>query len=185
QKNMHFREFSIIQIIKTALHMFITIILILFGFGIFGYVYGTIISTLLYSILLIIITIMKTDFKITLHFKLKDIKSFLNFGVSISAKRIITFISQRIDEIIIGGALSSEVLGVYYFGKRLIIQLQGVLTKSFAQLLLPLFSKLKKDRMKLKSAYIKLSFSVAIIGFPVFIGVVLTANLFVPLFFGE
>src|SRR5699024_9834171 len=165
---MLFKEFSILQIVKTSSHMIITIILISFGFGVFGYVYGTIVSTLIYSCLLIITTLVKTDFKLTTHFKIKDIFPFLNFGASISPKRIITFISQLIDEVIIGGALSSEILGVYYFAKRLIIQLQDVMTKSFAQMLLTLFSKIKDDRKGLKTLYLKFTYFVALVGFPIF-----------------
>lgn len=185
QRNLLFKEFSIIQMAKTMTDISVTITLILFGYGIMGYVYGTIVSTLLYATLLIFYAISKTDLKILLHFNFKDAIPFLNFGVSISLKKILTFVSQRLDEVIIGGILPSESLGVYYFGKRLILQLQSVITNSFSQVLLPVFSKMKNNKVELKNAYMKVSYGAAMIGFPIFVGLSLTAHLIIPTVFGE
>jgi O-antigen/teichoic acid export membrane protein len=51
--------------------------------------------------------------------------------------------------------------------------------------LFPVFSKLKKHQEKLSQVYIKISFYISFVSFPVLIGVAVTANLFVPIIFGE
>lgn len=52
-------------------------------------------------------------------------------------------------------------------------------------MLLPLFSKLKNDLDLLKRYYVNILFVVSFLSFPVFIGIILTAQYFVPLIFGE
>lgn len=185
QRNLLFREFSIVQITKTLSDILITTILIFFGLGIMGYVFGTILSTLLSAFSLIFFTFRKTDLKILNHFNIKDAIPFINFGISISIKKILTFVSQRIDEIIIGANLSSENLGIYYFGKRLVLQIQTVITNSFAQVLLPVFSKIKNNIVSLKNAYTRVSYTVAMVAFPILVGITLTIHLIVPIAFGK
>jgi len=185
QRNILFKEYSLAQIVKTITDIIISVILILLGFGIMGYVYGTIVSTILYAFLLIIFTFKKTDIKILFHFNIKEAIPFINFGLSISLKKILTFFSQRMDEVIIGGILTPEILGIYYFGKRLILQLQSVITNSFSQVLFPVFSKMKNNLIRLKNAYMTVSYGAAMIGFPIFVGITVTAHLVIPLAFGE
>ncbi|WP_332628462.1 oligosaccharide flippase family protein [Halalkalibacter flavus] len=185
QKNLLFKEYSLIQIVRVCTDMAVTIVLILLGYGILGYVYGTIVATILNTILLVIFALKKTEMKILLHFNIKDAFPFLNFGVSISLKKILTEVSHRIDEIIIGGMLAPEVLGVYFFGKNLILQLRILITNTFGQVLLPVFSKIKKDIAKMREVYNRVSYFVAMISFPVFLGISLTAHLFIPIFFGD
>ncbi|KYG30591.1 oligosaccharide flippase family protein [Alkalihalobacillus trypoxylicola] len=185
QKNLLFKEYSIILMIKILLDMVLTLTLIISGFGIFGYVYGTIGATLIYAILLITVALRKTEMKILIHFNMKDIIPFLNFGFSISLKKILTEITHRIDEVIIGGMLAPEILGVYFFGKNLILHLRALITNAFGQILLPVFSKMKSDLVKLKRVYNKVSYLIAMVSFPVFVGISLTAHLIIPTFFGD
>ncbi|MFB4163894.1 lipopolysaccharide biosynthesis protein [Alteribacillus sp. JSM 102045] len=185
QKKMLFRNLSIIQISKTSIDILASSLLIWLGYGIIGYVYGTIIASTFNTILLILIAFNRTDLRILFYFNIKEVMPFLNFGISISLKKILTFVSQRLDEIIIGGSLSSDVLGVYYFGKRLILQLQTVMTNSFSRVLLPIFSRLKKDLSNLKNAYMKITYMSAMVGFPIFVGLALTSHLIIPVFFGD
>lgn len=185
QRNLLFKQFSVIQVVRTTIDIVLTIILILLGFGIYGYVYGAVVSTIFYTIMLIVLTYKKTDFKLNYYFNICDTFSFLKFGISISLKKSITEFSKRLDEIIIGGLLSSELLGVYYFGKRLMQQIQTVITNAFGQLLLPMFSKLNNNLENLSKSYNKVSYLIAIVAFPVFIGITVTAELFVPIVFGE
>ncbi|MCK0470090.1 lipopolysaccharide biosynthesis protein [Halalkalibacter sp. APA_J-10(15)] len=185
QKNLLFKEYSLIQISKLATDMVVTVIFILLGHGVFGYVYGTVISTALNAILLTIFALKRTEMKILLHFSLKDVMPFLNFGISISLKKILTEVSHRIDEVLIGGMLTPEILGVYFFGKNLIMHLRILITNTFGQVLFPVFSKIKSDIVKMKEVYNKVSYFVAMIAFPIFVGVALTAHLFIPIIFGD
>lgn len=94
------------------------------------------------------------------------------------------FVTHHLDEMLIGIFLSSEVLGIYYFGKNMIYRLKDLITAPFTNVLYSLLSKLQKDNIKLASAYIKVSEYISFISFPLFAGVAVTAHLFVPVLFG-
>jgi len=60
-----------------------------------------------------------------------------------------------------------------------------LLSASFSKFLFPVFSKLKKNNSQLCLVYQKIAKYIAFISTPFFLGIAITAHLFVPLFFGE
>lgn len=184
-KEFFFKETSIINIIKITIEIILVTTLILLGKGILGFVLGVVISNIINGILITFIVLNKTNFRINWYFSLKNLLHFLNFGTLIAAKRILNFFSHRIDEIIIGGILTPEILGSYYLAKNILFQLQTLITTSFGQVLLPMFSKIKHDYVKLKHYYLKIMTIIALAGFPLFSGIIITADLFVPVIFGQ
>ncbi|MEK3806950.1 lipopolysaccharide biosynthesis protein [Bacillus sp. FSL H8-0547] len=184
-KEFLFKQTTLIQVIKITFEILMSIILIVIGYSIWGYVIGILVSNAVHAILLAYFVFKKTDFRIGFNFSIKSLSRFLNFGIFVSGKKTLTFISHRIDEVIIGGLLSAEILGAYYLAKNILLQCQTLITTSFGQVLLPLFSKLKNDLDLLKRYYVNILFVVSFLSFPVFIGIILTAQYFVPLIFGE
>jgi O-antigen/teichoic acid export membrane protein len=184
-KEFYFKVTTLIQIIKIMLEIIISIILIKSGLGIWGYIIGILISNSVHAILLTFNVFRKTNFRLSLFISIKHLARFLNFGIFVGGKKTLTFISHRIDEIIIGGVLSAEVLGAYYLAKNVLLQFQTLITTSFGQVLLPLFSKLKNNLNSLKIYYINILATVSLVSIPILVGVILTAEYFVPLVFGE
>lgn len=184
-KEFCFKETTLIQIIKITIEIIISIFLIFIGNGVWGYVFGVLISSVVHGVLLTYIVFSKTDFRLSLFISIKNLNRFLNFGIFVGAKKTLTFISHRLDEIIIGGLLSAEILGAYYLAKNILLQFQSLITTSFGQVLLPLFSNLKSDLKASKEYYINILSVVSLISFPIFVGVILTAEYFVPFIFGE
>lgn len=184
QKHLLFKWVTIANMIKLAANTLVTIVLML-NIGIYGYVYGYLLGAVLYLILVAFYAFTKTDLRLKLHFKLSEIIPMVKYGFFISAKQLFTFFASRIDEIIIGGFLSSEALGIYYFAKDLINRPQSLITQSFAQVVLPVFSKLKDEFGRLSNVYAKSSRYIALFAVPIFMGIAVTAELYVPLLFGE
>src|SRR5699024_12725183 len=65
------------------------------------------------------------------------------------------------------------------------MQIKTAVVKSFSMVLLPLYSQLKNSEASLKSTFLEIVKYSFLIGFPMLVGVSITANLFVPLIFGE
>lgn len=184
-KYFYLKESAIILIIRMSIRVLFTIILILLGLGPISIVLGLILATISSTIMFVVISYKKTNLRIKLYFNLKIIFSFLKFGYPIMGKRFFEVFSQRADEIIIATIMSPAELGIYFFGKNLIMQIRTAITKSFSVILLPLYSKINNSVKKLKSTYYLINKYSAIVAFPILVGIALTANLFVPLIFGE
>jgi len=76
-------------------------------------------------------------------------------------------------------------MGVYYFGKSTIEYLTVLIDKSYNKILFPLFSVLKGDSQRLTDVYYRITRLIGVVVLPVFIGITITAHLFVPILFGE
>lgn len=184
QKNMEFKIFSILLMIKTALDMILSIVLIYQGYSVKGFVLATIISSVVFLFGLIYFTLIKVNIRLRLHFSINELLRFLSFGVFVSLKQIITFFSQKSDEIVLGKILTPIEHGYYYFGKDFLHKPQSIIGQSFSQVLFPLFSKIKDEKSELKKTYFTATKNVAFVAFPIFIGILFTSSLFVPIIFG-
>jgi len=185
KKYFFFKEWAIVLMSTMSLRIGVTVLFVYLGLGAKSFVYGIIFSTLYFFILFVFISFKKVNVKVKFFFKILTVKNMMNFGYPITGKRFLENFSQRADEVIIGVFLSSEILGIYFFGKNLIMQIKTAVVKSFSMVLLPLYSQLKNSEASLKSTFLEIVKYSFLIGFPMLVGVSITANLFVPLIFGE
>src|SRR5699024_7288032 len=185
RKSFLFKEWAVLSMLKMALRVVSTVAFISLGFGEFSIVIGIIIGSLFSLILFIIISYKKVKFKIVFYFNIKTVKKFIDFGFPVTGKRVFEIISQRADEIIIGAFLTSEILGLYFFGNNLIMQIKTEFSQTFSMVLLPLYTELKETLTSLRNTYLSITSYTALISAPVLVGISLTADMFIPLIFGE
>jgi O-antigen/teichoic acid export membrane protein len=184
EKFFLFKEIATVTIIRHALLLISTTVFLFMGFGVLGVVYGQLISVITATLLLVFWGLKHNVTKLKFIFSINKLRFFLKFGAFTSGEGIITYVSRRVDELIIVYILGPEIMGIYYFGKNLLEQLIQLSQKAFEKVLLPSFAILKNDRDKLFRAYNKLTYFLALVFFPVLIGISLTAHLFVPVIFG-
>ena len=170
EKNLFFKEISLIAIINNILIISITIIFLICRLGLLSIIYGNILSTLISTLMIIFISHRHKLIKLKWYFNFKNLYPFLKFGFYITAKQLFNFFSEHIDEVIVGYLLPSEILGFYYFGKNLLSKIRGLITAPFSKVIFPIFSKLQNNKKKLCSTYQKLTKYIAIIAFPFFFG---------------
>lgn len=185
EKNLFFKEISLVAIINNILIISITTIFLIWRLGLLSIIYGNILSTLISTLMIIFISHKYKLVNLKWYFNFKNLYPFLKFGFYITVKQLLNFSSVHIDEIIIGRFLPPETLGFYYFGKNLLFRLRNLISAPFSKVIFPIFSKLKDNKGRLCLNYQKLTKYIAIIAFPFFSGVALTSHLFVPLLFGE
>ncbi|WP_027339033.1 MOP flippase family protein [Halonatronum saccharophilum] len=155
------------------------------GFGAVSFVYGNLIGIIILTLILLIIFLKNNLWFPKLYFSFSKLKPYLNFGIFIAAKSVFTNLFDNIDEIIIGGSLGTEILGVYHFAKKLIRYLVQLLNHPVSGVSFPLLSKLKSNSNQFNNVYKKIIKLIGLIGIPANIGVAVTSSLFIPLLFGE
>lgn len=185
EKEFFFKELSIIKIIREVLLVFFTFVFLYLNMGLFGVVLAQVLSSILNTVAVLIVSFQKDLLHLRIHFKFREVIPFLKFGSYVVGKQIMTQLTHSIDELIIGYFLSAEVLGLYYFAKNLLNRIRILLTTSFSKVLFPLLSAVKNDKKLLLNTYHRVSKYVGIFAFPFFIGLAITADMFIPIFFGE
>ncbi len=185
EKYMHFKYLSIINIISALIGLGLTTILLSFGLGVFGVIYANIVGAFFSTTMILSICFRLKFIRISIYFNPMYLLPFLRFGFFVSAKQLATFLTHRLDEVVIGYFLSADILGIYHFGKNMLEKIRELMTNSFSKVLFAVLSKLKYKPQKLTMAYQRITRYVAFVAFPLFTGIALTAHLFVPLLFGE
>ncbi|MDQ0160559.1 oligosaccharide flippase family protein [Alkalibacillus salilacus] len=170
---------------KYIIETLISLVLISVGLGIWGFVYGLLISNSVNLLINLHGIIKYASLKLTPILSLKHFENYRLFISQIGFKKILTFSGQKIDEVIIGGILTPDILGVYSFVKTLLIQIQSLITSSIGQVMLPLYSNFQNDNGELQKYYLIISYLLFLIAFPLFLLCSLTAKYLVPLLFDE
>ena len=185
EKYLYFKHLSLIDIIRNLVAVLASTLFLILDFGVLGIILGDMLAALFTTISIVYFSYRLKVTTLKFCFLPNMLKPFINFGIFVSGKQVMTFASQRIDEVIIGYFLAPEILGIYYFGKNMLDSLRNLITNSFAKVLFPVLSQIKHDREKLSLAYQHISRYIAFGAFPVFGGIAATAHLFVPVVFGE
>jgi PST family polysaccharide transporter len=106
------------------------------------------------------------------------------FGISVLGTQVLSFLSQRCMDLLIGYFLGLTTLGYFSVARELLRRIGQVLTQSFLGVSLPTFARLQEKRDQLREAFCTASLVVSAIAFPAFIGVAVLTEDIVLVFFG-
>lgn len=186
EKELRFKELSIIEIARSiALLISTAVLFIFFDLGLLAVVLGQIVSSITGLILISLVTYFDHSFHFLFKFNFSEVLPFLKFGINVIGKELLTKLTNHFDEIIIGFFLSADILGYYYFAKNTISQLRAIVSGALSKVMYPLLSQVKNNIQQLTNFYIKITKYLGLIAFPIFIGMAVTAELFIPILFGE
>lgn len=106
------------------------------------------------------------------------------FSAWLMGGQVITLINQRLEQFLIGGFLSTALVGVYNVAYELAAMATSELVGPAAQALFPGFSKIANDKTRLRQAYEKSVQFIVAIGTPLGIGLALVAPEFIIIVLG-
>lgn len=186
EKEFEFKAVSVLHMCREIILLVSTTILFqVLAEPLYAVVIGQVIAVAFMAISIIITAFRFDLLHLRLHFKVDDIKPYFKFGVVVGFQKVVIQVTHNVDEIIIGFFLPESVLGYYHFAKNLLNKLRQLLTASFSKVLLPVLSKVKYEKDRLLKGYNQISVYIATVALPIFIGIALTTNSFIPIFFDE
>jgi PST family polysaccharide transporter len=181
RRNMEFKKIFIIQLISLIIYGVITIILAYKGFGvrslIYGYIAKNIVDTILYHIF--------QKWYPSLNFDFNSIKDLLSFGGYLMGSSFFGYFNNNLDYLIIGRILGATALGYYTIAFRIITIPTNKIGLLISKTFLPAFSKIKKDKKKIKKYYLKVIEYISLITFPMMVGMAVVAEEFTLLVYGD
>lgn len=120
-----------------------------------------------------------------LHFSLASVSANLKFGAWLTADSIINYINTNLSTLVLARILGASVAGGYNLAYNVAVVPPMKLNPIITRVLFPAFAKIQDDTAKLRLNFYKLLSIVGIINFPILLGLLVVANNFVPLVFGE
>jgi lipopolysaccharide exporter len=183
QKELLFKQLSIIEICSSLGGATIAIGSAYMGKGVFSLIYGQLASATLRTILLVISC--KNDWRPRLHFHRSDLKGFMGFGLYQMGERGINYLGRNLDKLIIGVSLGSYTLGLYSMAYQLMVKPFQMFNLIITRITTPLFSKFQTDDALLRNSFLNMVRLTALTLFPVYIGMIILAQPLFLLLFGE
>lgn len=116
---------------------------------------------------------------------MKDCKEFFSFGVYQLLSRLVNRLGSNIDMLLIGRFIGMEALGIYNLVYQIVtipvLKLNPIITR----VAFPVFAMDKNNNQALETGYLYMTKLLAIVSFPLLLGLLSVADLVIPLFFGE
>lgn len=119
------------------------------------------------------------------RFSPTDFRELFAFGSHYMGIRLSLFLTQNLDNFLIGWVLGPVALGLYVVGYRVLIVFNELVTMTISQVALPTFARYQSDSERLRETFYGSISLGATAGWPVFAGLALLADQLVPFLFGD
>lgn len=177
-RRLNFRDSTTAHWIDTGVGVVVSIALALQGFGfwsiVLGHLAGTVgqVSALMYL----------SRWRPRGRFSVAATRDLLSFGLGIHTKRILQFACFNMDNLIVGTVLGVTALGFY--DKAFTTMNRIVNRLAVGQANFRIFSIIQEDPARFRRAYLRLIFTVSLIGLPAFGAAIVAAPALFAVLFG-
>ncbi len=180
-KGLKFKSLAIIEILSVVISVAVAMFLAFSGFGVWSLVWRHISASLVTLILLWFFSTWKPNFLL----KWLRVKELLNFSLNLTGFKFVNYFSRNIDNLLIGKLLGSSSLGFYNLAYRLLLFPITNISRVIGRVMFPSFSFIQEDKNKVSRGYLKVTCYIAIITFPLMIGLLVVAPQFIRVIFGS
>lgn len=181
EKSMHFKNIAIFESIAMFVSVLMGIMAAFYGLG----VYSLVIQVLVNSIILVPLMWFSSHWRPIWHFSMIEIKKIWSYTAYLSSFNIINYFARNADNFLIGKFLGSSALGVYSLAYKIMLYPLQNISFVLMRVLFPAFSKMQTDNEKFKRAYLRVIFFIALVSFPLMVGLMATADTLVDVLFGN
>src|SRR6266853_761895 len=118
------------------------------------------------------------------QFDWPEIRSVMGFSLNLTGANIFNYFARNADKLLIGRFLGPQDLGYYDLAYRLMqFPLQGI-SAVIGRVMFPLYSRMQDDAGQFGRTYLKVASAIALISFPLMLGLTALARPFVVTVFG-
>ncbi|MDM5299622.1 MOP flippase family protein [Bacillus pumilus] len=183
QKDLAFKTLSTIETIVNLASLLVLLVLAFFMNPIVAYVVSQVVlqsgKGLLYA------AAYWKKWRPSPVFALGEVKEFFSFGAFQLASRLVNRAGSNIDMILIGRFLGVEALGIYSLAYQIVtipvLKINPIVTR----VAFPVFSKSQHDHSLLREGFLSMTNVLALISFPLLIGLAAVSDSFIEVVFGE
>jgi PST family polysaccharide transporter len=179
-RSMDFRRLAIIETTTMTVAGTFAIIFALIGFGVWSLVWHMIIST---SIGVIMIWQM-SSWRPQFCFDKNAIKELFGFSGNLLGFSVFNYWVRNSDDLLIGKFIGSAGLGVYSRAYSIMLIPLNHVSATVGKVMFPAFSRIQDDKVRVKQIYLRTIGIIALVTFPMMMGLLVVADSFVLGIFG-
>lgn len=121
----------------------------------------------------------------TLQFSVSAVRELLGYSSNLVGFGVINYWARNADNLLIGKFLGSAPLGIYSRAYSLMLLPISEVISVLGNVMFPALSSIQQDRARVKRIYLRAMPTIALIAFPMMLGLVVVAEPFVLTLFGE
>ncbi|NJL58329.1 MAG: oligosaccharide flippase family protein [Desulfobacteraceae bacterium] len=174
QRDLAFDKLAQIEIIATLFASMVGIGSAVAGYGAFSLVYQSLALATVMTILLW----RESNWRPILIFNLAEVKAISSYSLNLTGFGIFNYFIRNADNLIIGRYLGAQNLGYYDLAYRLMLyplSISGVI----GRVMFSVYAQIQDDDAKFRRIYLKVASSIALITFPMMLGLMVIAEPFV------
>jgi len=112
----------------------------------------------------------------SLTFRLHRLRGLAAYSLSLAGFNVLNWCIRNLDHLLVGMFLGATALGYYALAYRLLLYpLQGV-SSILSRVAFPIYSRIQDDNARLRNAHLKITGAVAMVSFPVMVGMLLVCQ---------
>ncbi len=181
EKKLLFTVLAKIELFAVLTGAVVGITMALTGFGVWSLVFQAISNALVSSILLWGSGIFYPKFV----FDFNEVKNLSSYSLNLAGYNFLNYFVRNADYLFIGKFLGGAELGHYFLAYKIMLYPVQSVTQVISRVFFPLYSSIKNDLQKFRNVYQKVCNSIAIITFPLMLGLIAISTPFISLFFNE
>lgn len=179
-KDLKFRLLAEIEVVSILIAGTVGIVLALAGYSAWSLAWQMIILTVGGVIGMVITCPWHPSFQ----FDISAIKEVSGFGFNLLGFNIFNYVSSNIDYLLIGRYIGSFDLGLYTKAFNLMLLPLSQISAVVSRVMFPVFSSINNDKTKVKHIFLKTISSIALVTFPLMLGMLAVTRPFILTLFG-
>lgn len=181
ERDITFNKLAILELIATLCGSFVGIISALLGYGVWSLVYQVLAMTMVTTVLLWFVVPWRPKF----IFKWAEVRVISNYSLNLVGFNIFNYFARNADNLLIGRFLGAQSLGYYNLAYRIMLYPLQNISAVITRVTYPAYSQFQDDNIRFQRAYLNVIRTIALITFPIMIGILVTSRPFVLTFFGS
>ncbi len=176
-RDLRFDRLAAADIANALTYGGVAIGLAAFGYGVWALVGGLLASSVVSTILLCAYS----GWRPHLEWHREHLRSVRSFCTNLMGFNLVNYVLSNLDRVIIGRMMGREALGFYGFALYMTMFPTRTFTSIVLGVLMPALSRLQDDSSRLVSGYLRAASGVALVTFPMLVGLAVVADPLIPL----
>jgi PST family polysaccharide transporter len=181
QKHFEFRKLMIVETLAMFISGAIGVGMAFLGYGVWSLVW----RSLSLTILTVFFTWVIGFWTPKLVFDLSAVKSLIGYSSNLLGFNTVNYWTRNIDDLLVGRFIGSASLGVYNKAYQLMLLPLTQVSAVVSRVMFPVLSSIQEDKDLVKKVYLQAVSYVALLTFPMMLGLLVVADSFVLAFFGD
>jgi O-antigen/teichoic acid export membrane protein len=179
-KSLDFKTLSIVEITAVGLAGIVAIGMAVTGFG----VWSLAVQSLVFSAVSAALLWRFGNWRPALIFRWNAVKELLGFSMHLFGTQTLNYWARNIDYLLIGRYLGTSPLGAYNRAYSVMLFPLSNVSRVLSRVMFPSFSMIQDDRLRIKDIFLRMTRIIALITFPMMLGLFVTVEPFVLTVFG-